>query len=101
VYANDGALLSTHFYSLSATECAWIKAQPWANDEGIAMRAGTLIDNSSGGTNCSLPDTEKIVRLFNRNTVNHRYLPLSVVERSVFTAEWSVEGPVFCAAKYE
>jgi predicted dienelactone hydrolase len=100
IYANDGARLSTHFYSLSEADCAWIKAQPWANDEGIAMRASPLTFDAKGST-CALPDTEKIVRLYNFNTINHRYLPLSVVERSVFTAEWAIEGPVLCAAKYE
>ncbi len=101
VYANDGARISTHFYSLSDAECAWIRAQPWANDEGIAMRAATVIGDPKLGTACSLGDTDKIVRLFNMNTINHRYLPQSVVARSVFTAEWSIEGPVFCAAEYK
>jgi predicted dienelactone hydrolase len=101
VYANDGLLISTHFYSLSEAECEWIRAQPWANDEGIAMRASAIVGDPKQGGSCALPDTEKIVRLFNINTINHRYLPQSVVERSVFTAEWSIEAPVFCAAKYE
>jgi predicted dienelactone hydrolase len=99
-YGNDGGRLNTHFYSTLPADCAAVRAQPWAVDEGIAMRA-TALSSSVAATGCSLPDTEKIVRLFNINTANHRYLPQSVVERSVFTAEWAAEGAVFCAAKYE
>jgi predicted dienelactone hydrolase len=99
-YANDGALLNTHFYSTTPNDCAFVRAQPWARDEGFAMRADTTLNNDPAAA-CQVSGTEKIVRLFNTRTINHRYLPLSVVARSTFTAEWNVEAPVFCAASYE
>jgi predicted dienelactone hydrolase len=99
-YANDGARLNTHFYSTTPNDCAFVRAQPWARDEGFAMRADIMLSNDPNAL-CQLPGTEKIVRLFNTSTVNHRYLPASVVARSTFTAEWNVEGAVFCAAGYE
>jgi predicted dienelactone hydrolase len=99
-YARDGSQLNTHFYSTAPSDCALVRAQPWALDEGFAMRADTTI-NPDNDSQCQLPDTERVVRLFNTTTINHRYLPEAVVARSTFTTEWKVDGTAFCAASYE
>lgn len=99
-YATDGARLNTHFYSTAPSDCALVRAQPWARDEGFAMRADTTLNNDPAAQ-CQLPGTQKIVRVFNTNTVNHRYIPTNVMARTTFTPEWNIEGPVFCAASYE
>ena len=95
-YANDGGAISTHFYSTLPSDCALLKAQPWARDEGIAMRAQDL----SATTACPA-DTTKVIRLFNQTTINHRYLTDSQLAKITLPTGWKVDGPVFCAAKYE
>ena len=95
-WANDGAAINTHFYSTNAGDCALLKAQTWARDEGIAMRAQDLL----AATTCPA-DTTKVIRLFNQTTINHRYLTDSQLAKITLPAGWKVDGPVFCAAKYE
>ena len=103
-WANDGAMLNTHFYSTSATDCALIGSQPWARDEGIAMRAQNLIQISTllpATTAFTCPDdTVKIMRLFNKSTINHRYMTETFLVKTPLGASWQLDGPVFCAAKY-
>jgi hypothetical protein len=105
-WGNDGARLNTHFYSISTAECDLVRAQPWARDEGFVMRAQPLLSTgavgaaSAASSNCP-PDMVRIHRAFNQNTVNHFYITETLLARSVFTADWRFEGPVFCAAQYE
>ncbi len=94
-WANDAASLNTHFYSTLPSDCALLRAQPWARDEGVAMRAQTL----SAATSCPA-DTVKVIRLFNGTTINHRYLTESVLARMTLTPNWHSDGAVYCAAKY-
>ena len=104
-WANDGASINTHFYSTLPSDCALLKAQPWARDEGIAMRAQTLIQLATLLPPTPPPfcpdDTVKVVRLFNQTTINHRYLTESQLARMTLPAGWKVDGAVYCAAKYE
>ncbi len=104
-WANDGASLNTHFYSTAANDCALLRAQPWARDEGIAMRAQDFNDTSLITPRPPLPicptDTVKVIRLFNKTTVNHRYLTEGLLSRTTLTPEWQADGAVYCAAKYE
>ena len=104
-WANDGASVNTHFYSTLPSDCAILKAQSWARDEGIAMRAQTLIQLATLIPPTPPPfcpdDTTKVVRLFNQTTINHRYLTDSQLAKITLPTGWKVDGPVFCAAKYE
>jgi predicted dienelactone hydrolase len=103
-WANDGATLNSHFYSTTPADCALLRAQPWARDEGIVMRAQVFLPQTAifPAPPPSCPaDTVKVSRMFNKNTVNHRYLTEGLLARSTFTADWQNEGPVFCAAKSE
>ncbi len=103
-WANDGAGLNTHFYSLKPSDCALVRAQPWARDEGNVMRAltsDTPADLPQIEDFCAVRDTVKIVRLFNPSTVNHRYVPEPLLARMTITPDWRVEGSVFCAGSYE
>ena len=95
-WANDNASLNSHFYSTLASDCALLRAQPWARDEGIAMRAQTL----ATPTTCPA-DTVKVVRLFNKSTVNHRYLTAGLLAKTPLTSSWINDGAVYCAAKYD
>ena len=100
-YARDGAAISTHFYSTTPSDCALLKAQSWAQDEGVAMRALNVSQvNASLSPTCA-NDTTKVVRLFNRTTINHRYLTDSQLALMTLAPEWTVDGAVYCAAKYE
>ena len=104
-WANDGATINTHFYSTFASDCALLKAQRWAIDEGIAMKAQQLIQINTLLPPTPAPycpdDTTKVVRLFNQKTVNHRYLTDSQLSKMTLTSDWKVDGAVYCAAKYE
>ena len=104
IYGNDGAKLNSHFYGVTAADCTLVKAQPWARDEGIAMRADD-VNISPGGTLSPMaycrPDSQvKVVRLFNKTTINHRYMTETLLAKTTLGANWQIEGPVFCAAKY-
>ncbi|MEO7254912.1 MAG: hypothetical protein ABIZ64_11845, partial [Casimicrobium sp.] len=79
-----------------AGDCALLKAQTWALDEGVAMRAQDLVTAST----CPA-DTFKVIRLFNQSTINHRYLTESQLAKITLPAGWKVDGAVYCAAKYE
>ena len=94
-WANDGASLNTHFYSTLPSDCALLRAQPWGRDEGVAMRAQTL------STTATCPaDTVKVIRLFNKSTINHRYVTEGLLARTTLTPNWQIDGSVYCAAKY-
>ena len=103
-WANDGASLNTHFYSTLPSDCALLRAQSWARDEGVVMRAQTLIPIQSLLPPTPAPscpaDTVKVIRLFNKTTINHRYLTESVLAKTTLTPNWQNDGSVFCAAKY-
>jgi predicted dienelactone hydrolase len=98
-WANDGALLNTHFYSTDLRDCALIGAQVWARDEGFVMRAQTVTSAASTAT-CPA-DTVKVIRLFSKSNANHRYVTDTLLARTTLTTDWQIDGPVFCAAKYE
>jgi predicted dienelactone hydrolase len=101
-WANDGASLNTHFYSALPSDCALLRAQPWARDEGIAMRAQDLIQSHvfvPPPPSCP-NDTVKVIRLFNKTTVNHRYLTETALAKITLTPDWQSDGAVYCAAKY-
>lgn len=103
-WANDGASLNSHFYSTLASDCALLAAQPWARNEGNVMRAQQLIQVNSLLPPTPPPycpaDTVKVIRLFNKTTINHRYLNEDLLARTTLTPEWTNDGAVFCAAKY-
>jgi predicted dienelactone hydrolase len=103
-WANDGASLNTHFYSTLAADCTLLKAQPWARDEGTVMRAQGFLPQIAvfppPPVQCP-DDTVKVIRLFNKTTVNHRYVTEVVLARTTLTPNWQADGSVFCAAKYE
>ena len=103
-WANDGAMLNSHFYSTSTSDCALIRAQSWARDEGIVMRAQSLIPVNTLLLPTLAPvcpdDTVKVIRLFNKTTINHRYMTETLLVKTPLGANWQVDGAVFCAAKY-
>lgn len=101
-WANDGASLNTHFYSTLPPDCSLLRNQPWATDEGYVMRAQEVVTKGLPGSvsaTCAA-DTVKVIRLFNKTTVNHRYITEDVFTRTTLTPDWVVDGAVFCAAKY-
>ena len=104
-WAFDNASINTHFHSASRSDCALVRGQPWARDEGVPMRAQTLIQLQTLVPPTPAPfcpaDTVKVIRLFNKTTINHRYLTESVLSRTTLTADWQSDGVAFCAAKYE
>lgn len=104
IYASDSSGLSTHFYSSTDSDCALVRAQSWAHDEGYPMRVQDFLPQIAifppPPVSCPA-DTVKVHRWFNTRLVNHRYLTESVAARTLPSADQRAEGPVFCAAKYE
>lgn len=104
IWANDGASLNTHFYSLRDSDCAALRTQSWARDEGTVMRAQDFLPQIAifppPPPQCPA-DTVSVIRLFNTTTVNHRYVTTGLMSRMLLTREWQMDGPVFCAGKYE
>ncbi len=104
-WANDGKKINTHFYSVIPSDCALLKAQVWARDEGIVMKAQPLLPVSIlifPAPPLQCPDnTVKVFRFFNQNKINHRYLPEPLLQRMVMTADWMPDGAVFCAGAYD
>ncbi|MEQ1596746.1 MAG: hypothetical protein ABL985_16765 [Casimicrobium sp.] len=104
IYASDNTGLSTHFYSSTDSDCALVRAQSWAHDEGYPMRVQDFLPQIAifpAPPPACPADTVKIHRWFNTRLVNHRYLTESVAARTLPSADQRAEGPVFCAAKYE
>ena len=104
IYASDNTGLSTHFYSSTDSDCALVRAQSWAHDEGYPMRVQDFLPQIAifpAPPPACPADTVKIHRWFNTRLVNHRYLTESVAARTLPSADQHAEGPVFCAAKYE
>jgi hypothetical protein len=104
IYASDSSGLSTHFYSSSQSDCALVRAQSWAHDEGYPMRVQDFLPQIAvfpAPPPVCPADTVKIHRWFNSRLVNHRYLTESLAARTLPSADQRAEGPVFCAAKYE
>lgn len=101
-WANNGSTLNTHFYSTLPGDCALLRGQPWATDEGYVMRAQEVVTKGLPGSTAGVcaPDTVKVVRLFNKTTVNHRYINEDLLARTTLTPDWVSDGAVFCAAKY-
>ncbi|MCS6996374.1 MAG: hypothetical protein NZ533_05360 [Casimicrobiaceae bacterium] len=91
VYAYDGGRLNTHFHSVSETDCALVRAQPWARDEGIVLRA-----EAPTGARCAAPGVA-VYRYFNPTLVNHRYVSEQALATHAPGAGWVAEGTVFCA----
>jgi predicted dienelactone hydrolase len=92
--------VSSHFYSQFDLDCTLVRQQPWAIDEGYPMRVWPFVGNPTGiFPNAACPsDTVRLIRMYNTNRVNHLYITEAELARSVFTADWVVEGPAFCAA---
>lgn len=101
-WANNGSTLNTHFYSTLPGDCALLRGQPWATDEGYVMRAQEVVTKGLPGSTAAVcaPDTVKVIRLFNKTTVNHRYINEDLLARTTLTPDWVNDGAVFCAAKY-
>ncbi|TAG48670.1 MAG: hypothetical protein EAZ30_05765 [Betaproteobacteria bacterium] len=104
-WANDGARINTHFYSVIPSDCALLKAQSWARDEGSVMRAQPLLQTVTLPVPAPPPQcpehTVKVFRYFNQNLINHRYVPEPILSRMVMTADWMPDGAVFCAGAYD
>ncbi len=101
-WATDGLTISTHFFSQSEQECALVRAQPWARDEGYVMRSFPFLRKDIVGLSpvtepCS-PDTRRVFRFYNAKLINHRYLVEGSPELPRLSADWMTEGAAFCAA---
>jgi predicted dienelactone hydrolase len=95
--------VSSHFFSQYESDCAVVRQQPWAIDEGYPMRAWQFVGNPPEAypVNATCPaDTVKLVRLYDSVKVNHRYLTEPELARTTLLAGTIVEGPAFCGAKY-
>jgi predicted dienelactone hydrolase len=102
-WGNDGAALNTHFFSALESDCALVRAQPWARDEGYVMRTFGFLSQIAifppPPPQCP-ENTLKVIRMFNSSLINHRYVIESLASRMTPSPQWQGEGAVFCAADY-
>ncbi len=85
---------NSHFYTIDASECAKVRADPSWTYEGIAFNA----DAPAAGV-CA-PDRIPVMRLYNDGMggqANHRYTTSRNEARQMHANGWIVEGDVFCA----
>src|SRR5688572_72342 len=91
-FGTPGIGPSSHFYTIDATECALVKANPAWTYEAIAFRA---VSSAFGCT----PGQRVVTRVYNNGMggqANHRYLVDDAEIARMTTLGWLVEGPVFC-----
>ena len=91
-FGTPGIGPNSHFYTIDATECALVKANPAWTYEALAFRAAPV------GAGC--PAEQQVVkRLYNNGMggqANHRYLADDGEIQRTVERGWLVEGPVFC-----
>jgi hypothetical protein len=96
-YGVPSAGLNTHFYSVSAAECAYV-AQTWP-DKWIeeTPRAFDVLHLSPESGRCA-SGTVPVIRFWNaRFDVNHRYVATASAEAEMVAKGWIREGRVWCA----
>jgi len=95
-FGAEGRGPNSHFYTISASECEKVKANPDWTFEALAFR--TVEPLSAGCTD----EHQTVTRLYNNGMggeANHRYLTdPQEVERMVARG-WLIEGPVFCVPR--
>lgn len=99
-YANDGATINTHFHSTSPPDCALVRAQPWARDEGTVLRAAQFLPTIAifpPPPPACATDATRIIRMFNSRIITHRYITEDELKLSLPSPDWAVEGAAFCA----
>jgi hypothetical protein len=85
---------NSHFYTIDASECAKVTANPLWTYEGIAFNADPL-----SAADCP-PDRIPVTRLYNNGMggqANHRYTTSRSESRQMVANGWIVEGYVFCS----
>jgi predicted dienelactone hydrolase len=100
-WINDGRAM-THFYSVSTADCDLVRQQWWANDEGFVMKAQAQLFYNSIAPGPPCPDDmTPMIRWYNSAIVNHRYMPLPMLERFLPPPGYVNEGVAFCAVVYK
>ncbi len=96
-YGTPGVGPNSHFYTVHAGECAWVRTDPGWTYEGIAFYA---VPASAGV--CPI-ELQTVWRNYNnraaQNDSNHRFTIDSATYQNMVAAGWAGEGVVMCAAK--
>lgn len=95
-FGAEGRGPNSHFYTINASECEKVKANPDWTYEALAFRAVEPLS-----TGCAA-EYQTVTRLYNNGMggeANHRYLAdAAEIDRTVAKG-WMVEGPVFCVPR--
>ena len=102
IFASQAGQFSTHFYLTEAADIAAVKAQPWANDEGVDMYFPTPTGDVSNRV-CPT-GTHNIWRTFKQKAnaaatttdPNHRYVRTSAALADMIRKGYVDEGVAFC-----
>lgn len=92
-FGTPGRGPNSHFFTVDATECAIVRANPDWMFEGFAFQAVL-----PGFATCP-PDRVVVWRLYNNGMggqANHRYLTSYSEIGDMIGSGWLLEGPVFC-----
>lgn len=95
-YGTPGRGPNSHFYTLSASECASVKVDPGWTYEGIAFHALAPVNGQCAS------GQQPVYRAYNnrfaQNDSNHRYSTQLALLQVMTAQGWTVEGVVFCSA---
>lgn len=95
-YGTPGRGPNSHFYTVSATECAAVKLDPGWTYEGTAFQLYAPVAGQCAA------GQQPILRVYNnrfaQNDSNHRYLTDPAEYTRMVNAGWLAEAVVFCGA---
>ena len=94
-YGTPGRGPNSHFYTVSATECAAVKNDPGWTYEGVAFYVFAPANGQCAAA--QQPVYRAYNNRFAQNDSNHRYTTDSNAYAQMRAAGWSGEGVVFCA----
>lgn len=96
-FGTPGIGPNSHFYTVDAGECAWVRTIPGLTYEGIAFYA---VPVSGGGCPTELqPVWRNYNNRYAQNDSNHRFSIDSATYQSMIAAGWVGEGVAMCVAK--
>ena len=93
-FGTSGIGPNSHFFTIDATECAKVRADPLWTFESVAFRSDPVI-----GGDCPV-DRVPVIRMYNNGKggqANHRFLTSHSEITAMLVQGWMVEGPVLCS----
>jgi hypothetical protein len=94
-FGTPGVGPNSHFYTIDAAECAFVRTNPLWMFEGYAFAEEAPVDGDC------LSNRVPVVRLYNNGMggqASHRFLTSKSEMAEMLAGGWMIEGTVFCAS---